>query len=184
VLPAKARLTDRDDFTTVVRRGRRSGRSLVVMHVLLPEAAVVGGATVHAAAVDGPAAGSAVNGNSQVGFVVSKAVGGSVVRHRVARRVRHLMRDRLVDAPEGSRIVIRALPASAQADSASLGADLDRALRGALSSKGAGRRGSKPTARTSPGPSAVAAPAPLCDAPVSDAPASPAHDLPAASSRS
>ena len=135
VLPARSRLTDRDDFTTVVRRGRRSGRTLVVMHVLLPEAG---------SSVDG-----AVVGSSQVGLVVSKAVGGSVVRHRVARRLRHLMRDRLVDAPEGSRIVVRALPASAKADSTSLGADLDRALRGALSAKSAGGRGSKSSTRSS-----------------------------------
>jgi ribonuclease P protein component len=139
VLPAKARLTDRDDFTTVVRRGRRSGRTLVVMHVLLPD-------ETGSAVDDGRAVDPAVVGNSQVGFVVSKAVGGSVVRHRVARRLRHLMRDRLVDAPDGSRIVVRALPASANADSASLGTDLDRALRGALSGRGSGRRGSKPSA--------------------------------------
>jgi ribonuclease P protein component len=142
VLSAKSRLTDRDDFSTVVRHGRRSGRTLVVMHVLLPDA-TDGGSTVDAAVV----------GRSQVGFVVSKAVGGSVVRHRVARRLRHLMRERLVDAPEGSRIVVRALPASANADSTTLGADLDRALRGALSGKGSGRGGSKPsssTARPSP----------------------------------
>jgi ribonuclease P protein component len=141
VLPAQSRLTDRDDFTTVVRRGRRSGRTLIVMHVLLPDA------TDDGPAVEGSAVDAAVVGSSQVGFVVSKAVGGSVVRHRVARRLRHLMRDRLVDAPEGSRIVVRALPASANADSTSLGADLDRALRGALSAKSAGGRGFKPSTR-------------------------------------
>jgi ribonuclease P protein component len=137
VLPAKARLTDRDDFTTVVRRGRRSGRTLIVMHVLLPDTAESSSAGSDPAEV----VDSVQVGDSQVGFVVSKAVGGSVVRHRVARRLRHLMRDRLVDAPEGSRIVVRALPGSAQADSISLGADIDRALRGALLSKPSSRSG-------------------------------------------
>lgn len=62
------------------------------------------------------------------GLVVSKAVGGSVVRHRVSRRLRHLLATRLLDLPEGSRLVVRAAPAAATASSAALGADLDRAL--------------------------------------------------------
>lgn len=151
MLPATARLTDRDDFTTVVRRGRRSGRTLVVMHVLLPESS-------GSAAGDGPVVDSARFGSSRVGFVVSKAVGGSVVRHRVARRLRHLMRDRLADAPSGSRIVVRALPASAQADSASLGAELDRALRGALLSKAPERRRPRPSDPASLDPAATPSP--------------------------
>jgi ribonuclease P protein component len=64
-----------------------------------------------------------------VGFVVSKAVGNSVVRHRVSRRLRHLMRDRLGTLPPGCALVIRALPAAAAASSADLGIDLDAALR-------------------------------------------------------
>jgi ribonuclease P protein component len=66
--------------------------------------------------------------------VVSKAVGGSVVRHRVARRIRHVMRDRLDRLPPGTRLVVRALPKSASADSARLGSDIDRALRTVLPS--------------------------------------------------
>jgi ribonuclease P protein component len=66
---------------------------------------------------------------TRVGFVVSKAVGNSVVRHRVSRRLRHLMRDRLGTLPLGCTLVIRALPAAAAASSADLGTDLDAALR-------------------------------------------------------
>ena len=62
------------------------------------------------------------------GLVVSKAVGGSVVRHRVARRLRHLLATRLPSLPTGTRLVVRAAPAAATATSADLGADLDRAL--------------------------------------------------------
>ena len=62
------------------------------------------------------------------GLVVSKAVGGSVVRHRVARRLRHLLATRLPALPAGTRLVVRAAPAAATATSADLGADLDRAL--------------------------------------------------------
>jgi RNase P protein component len=64
----------------------------------------------------------------QAGFVVSRAVGGSVERHRVIRRLRHLVRDRLVRVPSGARLVIRALPPAGSANSATLGRDLDAAL--------------------------------------------------------
>jgi ribonuclease P protein component len=146
VLPAAARLTSRDDFAEVIRHGRRAGRTLVVMHVLVPDQVrgdtapdltvpdalpqvptQPGALAVADAAVE-------VAGPPRVGFVVSKAVGGSVVRHRVARRLRHLLRDRLDQFPSGTRLVVRALPRSATASSARLAADLDRALRVLLAS--------------------------------------------------
>ena len=65
----------------------------------------------------------------RVGFVVSKAVGNSVVRHRVARRLRHLVRDRLGTVRPGCTLVVRALPSAASAASADLGSDIDSALR-------------------------------------------------------
>jgi ribonuclease P protein component len=64
-----------------------------------------------------------------VGFVVSKAVGNSVVRHRVSRRLRHQMAERLGQLPVGAAVVVRALPPAATASSAELGKDLDAALR-------------------------------------------------------
>jgi ribonuclease P protein component len=67
--------------------------------------------------------------------VVGRAVGGSVVRHRVQRRLRHLLRRRLAALPAGALVVVRALPASADASSAALGADLDGALRRLLGSR-------------------------------------------------
>lgn len=62
---------------------------------------------------------------TRVGFVVSKAVGDAVTRHRVARRLRHLMRDRLETLPAGTLVVVRALPPAATASSRDLGQDLD-----------------------------------------------------------
>jgi ribonuclease P protein component len=59
---------------------------------------------------------------------VGRAVGNSVVRHRVIRQLRHLVRDRLHRLPVGSRLVVRALPPAAGAGSAALGRDLDAAL--------------------------------------------------------
>ncbi len=107
MLPAPARLRRREDFTLVVRRGRRAGRGTLVAHYLAPGAA-------------DPVA--------RVGFVVGKAVGNSVVRHRTSRQLRHLVRDRLDRLPAGSLLVVRALPPAAAADSATLGRDLDAAL--------------------------------------------------------
>jgi ribonuclease P protein component len=67
-----------------------------------------------------------------VGFVVGRAVGNSVIRHRVLRRLRHLCRERLVRLPSGSWLVVRALPAAAGASYQELGADLDRCLQRVL----------------------------------------------------
>ena len=115
MLPAAARLRRREDFTLVVRRGRRAGRGTLVVHYLAPDDP------------DDPRpAGAAVP--ARAGFVVGRVVGGSVVRHRVIRRLRHLVRDRLDRLPAGSRLVVRALPPAAAADSAALGRDLDAAL--------------------------------------------------------
>jgi ribonuclease P protein component len=65
----------------------------------------------------------------RVGFVVSKAVGNSVVRHRVARRLRHVVRDRLGTVRPGCTLVVRALPSAASAASADLSGDIDSAFR-------------------------------------------------------
>ena len=125
MLPAANRLTRSQDFGLVVRRGRRAGRSRLVVHVLT------------SAASDGAAAEQRTSAQptldpSKVGFVVSKAVGNSVVRHRVSRKLRHLVRDRLDALPPGTSLVVRALAPSADADSAELGRDLDAALHKVL----------------------------------------------------
>jgi ribonuclease P protein component len=52
-----------------------------------------------------------------VGFVVSKAVGGAVVRNRVKRRLRHLAAAALVSTPQAHDVVVRALPSAASAPS-------------------------------------------------------------------
>ena len=110
MLPAPARLRRREDFTLAVRRGTRTGRDSLVVHYLSPELAGVAAPT------------------ARVGFVVGRAVGNSVIRHRTVRRLRHLVRDRLDRLPAGSILVVRALPPAAEADSAGLGRDLDAAL--------------------------------------------------------
>jgi ribonuclease P protein component len=114
VLPAHHRLVDGDAFRVTVRTGRRSGSRTLVVHLGTPGA-------------DAPA---------RVGFVVSKAVGNAVVRNRVKRRLRHLTREHLPSLqglPGSAVLVVRALPASASASYAELGADLDRCLSRVMS---------------------------------------------------
>jgi ribonuclease P protein component len=91
----------------------------------------------------GPAAEGAAGAGSapRAGLVVSKAVGGSVVRHRVSRRLRHLLAPRLRTLSPGSLLVIRALPPAASASSAELAEDLDSALHSARRKASGARRG-------------------------------------------
>jgi ribonuclease P protein component len=114
VLPRAARLTRRQDFALAVRRGRRAARGTLVVHLF------------EATDRTAPAAGAARP--ARVGFVVGRAVGGSVDRHRVVRRLRHLARERLDVIPPGSLVVVRALPPARDADSGTLAKDLDAAL--------------------------------------------------------
>lgn len=73
-----------------------------------------------------------------VGFVVGKAVGNSVVRHRVVRQLRAAVAPRLNQLDDAySAVVVRALPSAAGRPTAELAGDLDAALRRVRSS---GRR--------------------------------------------
>ncbi|MDR2378740.1 MAG: ribonuclease P protein component [Bifidobacteriaceae bacterium] len=65
----------------------------------------------------------------QAGLVVSKAVGNSVVRHRVARRLRAILAGQLPRLAEPKRVVVRALPAAASADYGELERAVGRCLR-------------------------------------------------------
>ena len=120
MLPSTARLRRSQDFAETVRRGTRAGRTLLVVHL------------DRSSGADATAPTSRPGSDPRAGFVVSKAVGGSVVRHQVARRLRHAVRDRLPSLPAGSRLVVRALPPAATATSAQLAADLDAGLSKAL----------------------------------------------------
>ncbi|MFC5151981.1 ribonuclease P protein component [Streptomyces amakusaensis] len=115
MLPTENRLRRREDFATAVRRGRRAGRPLLVVHL-------------RSGSPDPHAPGESAS-QTCAGFVVSKAVGGAVVRNRVKRRLRHLIRDRLAELPPGSLVVVRALPGAGDADHAQLARDLDAALQ-------------------------------------------------------
>ena len=111
MLSAVHRLTTADGFRRTVRQGRRAGSATLVVHLWVdPDAA--------------PAP-------AQVGFTVSKTVGNAVTRNRVKRRLRHLTREHLPaleGLPGRAALVVRALPAAAEASYDTLGADLRRTL--------------------------------------------------------
>ena len=111
MLPRRHRLTRPEDFRAVLRgrqggRRRRAGTELLVVH----------------------AAPTTPTRPPRVGFVVSRSVGNSVVRHRVVRRLRALVAGRLPQVPTGWDLVVRAQPPASTATSDALGRDLDRAL--------------------------------------------------------
>ncbi len=116
MLTREHRLTSGRLFAPAIRRGRRAGARTLVVHVHVT--------------------GSGEAGPARVGLVVSKAVGGAVVRNTVKRRLRHLARERVSSLPGAAVLVIRALPPAASATHAELGADLDRALARALPATG------------------------------------------------
>jgi ribonuclease P protein component len=126
MLAAAQRLRRRDEFTTAFRTGRRAGRGAVVVHLTLPSPHDLD------QPASAPGAASATP-PARAGFVVSKAVGGAVVRNQVKRRLRHLARERLANLPSGSTLVVRALPAAADSSYQRLGLDLDKAITAARS---------------------------------------------------
>jgi ribonuclease P protein component len=107
VLPAAHRLRGSADFAATIRTGRRAGAGTLVVHALA----------------------TGRENLPRAGIVVSGKVGNSVVRHRVTRRLRPLVRERLRNLPAGAHLVVRALPSAATAGTGELAADLSLALR-------------------------------------------------------
>jgi ribonuclease P protein component len=108
-----------EDFAQTIRGGARAGRASVVVHVR----AVPGRQT------------------SRVGLVVSKAVGGAVVRNRVRRRLRSVVVENSRTLPGGTDVVVRALPRAAEATFTQLRDDVVSALGAAARRAGAPGRG-------------------------------------------
>ena len=89
MLPVDARLTQSSDFA----RATKSGIRVTTQHF-------VGYLYISPVTNDASA---------KCGLMISKAVGGSVKRHRVARKVRHAITPLIASLPTGSLLVIRAL---------------------------------------------------------------------------
>ncbi|MFF5177072.1 ribonuclease P protein component [Micromonospora sp. NPDC000316] len=126
MLAAAQRLRRSTDFAAAVRGGRRAGRGAVVVHLTVPVTADTTTTTSPKPVRDAGA--EQTSAPTRAGFVVSKAVGNAVVRNKVRRRLRALVRERLVALPAGSTLVVRALPAAAEASYPRLAADLDTAI--------------------------------------------------------
>lgn len=110
MLPRAHRLANGDDIRTVVRRGRRVTSSCAVVYRL-------------SARTDAAAA---------FAVIVSKQVGGAVVRNRVRRRIQAAIALELPTVPSGDAIVVRALPASSEASWDTLRSDIGDGVRRAV----------------------------------------------------
>ena len=106
MLPAKLRLTRREDFALAIRRGRRVSAPGIVVH-------------------SHPGSGT---GTPRVGFIVSRAVGNAVARNQVRRRLRHVMATRTAALPPGLRMVVRATPSAGSRSFDALADSVDAAL--------------------------------------------------------
>ena len=89
MLPADARLTASSDFARATKSGIRVTSQHFVGYLYLS-----------------PVTNEA---SAKCGLIISKSVGGSVKRHRVARKVRHAVAPCISQLPTGSLLVIRAL---------------------------------------------------------------------------
>ncbi len=94
MLAKSARLTESGDFARATKSGIRYSSTNFVGYLYLT-------------ALDQPA---------RAGLIISKTVGSSVARHRLARKIRHCIFNHYNQLPNGSLMVIRGLNNSADAD--------------------------------------------------------------------
>ncbi len=102
MLPASNRLRSSKDFSRTTKAGLRVTTPTLVLYLLTHN--------------DFPT-------DPQFGLIINKSIGGSVVRHRVARQLRHALRDRLSIFPQHTQIVVRVIK-----ETDSYVHDLDEAL--------------------------------------------------------
>ena len=105
MLPAPHRLRAASDFTLTTRAGTKRTRGCLVVSGYLPPNS------------EGPA---------RVGLAIGRAVGNSVHRHAVSRRLRGGLAGLVAELPPGSLWVIRGLPGAAESTT------LVEDLRGAI----------------------------------------------------
>jgi ribonuclease P protein component len=105
VLPKNARLTASADFARATKSGTRVTTNNFVGYLYL----------------------SPVTNQDQpkCGLIINKSVGGSVVRHTLARKLRHAVAPQISKLPSGSLLVIRAL---AKNNSESVGAEVEKLI--------------------------------------------------------
>ena len=111
MLPKNARITTPADFSRVTKSGIRATTESFVGYLYIQPAPK--------------------DTQSRAGLIVGKSAGGSVQRHRLSRKLRHLIAPELSKFPQGSLLVIRALAqkndvASVESQIAKLFSDLSR----------------------------------------------------------
>ena len=89
MLPQSARLTASSDFA----RATKSGVRVTTQHFV---------GYLYISPVTN-------NDSAKCGLIINKTVGGSVKRHRLARKIRHAVAPHIAPLPTGSLLVIRAL---------------------------------------------------------------------------
>jgi ribonuclease P protein component len=94
VLAKSARLTESADFARATKSGLRFSTQNFVGYL-------------YPTNLDQPA---------RAGLIISKNVGGSVTRHRIARKARHTLRELYTQLPTGGLLVVRALNSANDAD--------------------------------------------------------------------
>ncbi len=90
MLPKNARLTLSTEFARATKSGTRVTSEHFVGYLYINPA-------------------SEENNQPKFGLIINKSVGGSVVRHTLARKLRHAAAPQLSKLPNGSLLVIRAL---------------------------------------------------------------------------
>jgi ribonuclease P protein component len=94
MLAKTARISNSADFAKATKSGLRSTSNSLVGYLYLSNS----------------------NDPARCGLIINKSVGNSVVRHSVARKIRHSIAANLSSLPTGSLFVIRALPAATSAE--------------------------------------------------------------------
>lgn len=87
MLPSTVRLRNSLEISQTLKAGKRYAAKHLVFHIAQSN-----------------------NPESRFAFAVGKNVGNSVIRHKVTRRLRHLVMDNYQKFPAGSDVVVRGLP--------------------------------------------------------------------------
>ena len=91
MLPNSARIKSSSDFAAATRNGRRISSNSLIGYLY---------SSKDLTKSEAPA---------KLGLIVGKSVGNSVVRHRIARQIRHAVREELNNLPNGTLFVVRAM---------------------------------------------------------------------------
>ena len=87
MLPNSARIKSSSDFARATKSGRRVTSDSLIGYLYSSNS----------------------NDPAKLGLIVGKTVGNSVVRHRIARQIRHAAREDLNSLPNGTLFVVRAM---------------------------------------------------------------------------